>query len=275
VIVKLLEKVIDFVQFDTQSPSRTNDITDTPVATKLALKQNTFSSYPGQSRELRKHFESSDRALADIASPDSFFSIEDEMSDEFRGVADDERRAYLQRRVMEEEAHLKSVQEAKDELERLEDEYVHANDPAEKKRLKALKWKADRRLDECNRRLERFQSSVQFGELTLKISNVEDDVTLVKDRQTTLEGRQKTLEKFVEEEAKTRTTQIKNIEDQVAQLAANQAILYQEQGAIRKTVDQIDNRVRLQSLVFHGIDTSSPYEALAKFLPIESIARRH
>ncbi len=212
----------------------------------------------------------SDRTLSSTNSS-SFYSADDDMS-ALDSYADEERRAFAERRVIEEQEHLKCVADAKAELDNLEDTYLEATSPREKKRLKKLKWKADRHLNECNQRLTRFQSTVQVGELTSKISHVENDVSEVKARQSNLESRQDDLDKKVAEESSIRKAEMKILEDQVAQLAAQQAVLYQEQGAMRKTVDQIDNRVRLQSLVFHGIDTSDPYQSLAKFLRPEMLA---
>jgi hypothetical protein len=208
-------------------------------------------------------------ALDDASSPespsDSFYSVEDEMSEDFSHIEDDELRAYLTRSVMAEQALLRSVDEAKAEVERLEAEWVSAATVEEKNLIKARKWKADRHLDDCKRKLERYQSSTQFGELANQISLVKGDVTEVKGRQDNLEKRQTDLERQVQEEIANRQF----LEDTVAQLTANQSVLHQDQTRMRWTVDMIDNRMRLQTIDFHGMDGRHPHASLSRFIPTD------
>jgi hypothetical protein len=200
----------------------------------------------------------------DNASLPVSFLFENEMSAEFQDAEDGKRRACFERSAVEDKnALIQAVDDARTELERLETAWIQALSIEEKKIIKVQKWKADRHLDECNRQLEHFHSKIQLGVLASKISSIERDVSDVKSWQTNLEQRQDSLEKKVEGETAARC----RLESQVAQIAANQSILQQEHSALRMTVDAIDNRVRLQSLVFHGIDTSNSYAWLAKFLP--------
>ncbi len=228
----------------------------------------SHTTFPSGHSNDSGNFSISDIALDSVSSvsDSSFFSLGADSANSSREMPDDERLAYAERRIIEENTLLKQVEDAKVKLERVEAEWLAAPD-GEKKPIKAQRWKAKRQLSECTRRLERFQSSVQIGELSTKVSIFEDDVTDVKARQAKVEDRQTTLEKQVAEERTAR----KNLEEKVDQLAKQQGILRQEHGDLRLTVDQIDNRVRLQSIVFHGVDTTNSYAFLAQFLPAAAL----
>ncbi len=225
-----------------------NDANAPPTRTRVNSSENSRlaalspTGAPVTNRDdvnsFRKTFSAS--ALGDALQPespsDSFYSVENEMSEDFNHIEDDEFRAYLTRSVMTEQALLRDVEEAKAEVERLEAEWVQAASVEEKNLIKAKKWKADRHLDDCKRKLERFQSNTQLGELANQVSLVKNDVTEVKGRQDDLEKRQTELEKQVQEERAKRQC----LEDTVAQLTANQTVLHQDQNRMRKTVDMID-----------------------------------
>ncbi len=266
--------IADHFYGSAQWSADTNDTVHNPRRTSASSKVRCDISIAGppNARVVNRGTKSG-RALDGSGSGSSFFSTNDESSAYFSDEMDEDqqvRQAYLQQRASEEQALLQKAADAKVALEQLEAEWLAAPDnvpPEQKKKFKAQRWKLARNIDDCNRSVERFQSSVQIGEFAAKVSVFENEVTDVKSRQSSLETRQSNLELTVAEERQQR----RNLEDKVAQLAAQQAILFQEQGAMRKTVDLIDNRVRLQSIVFHGIDTSDPYAALAAFLPAEAM----
>jgi hypothetical protein len=181
---------------------------------------------------------------------------------------DGEARAARDRVNMEERALQAKIDEVSHELKQHEEQLLNATSDSDQRRLKRAIREADRRRGDLRAALDRFKLNAQMGEFSSQICSVQSDCRAIGQRQTSLEDKQTVLEGKIAEESHARC----NMEDRVQRLEHNQAILHEDNMAMRRGLDRIDNQQRIQSLVFYGLDASRPYEAIADYLPSAILA---
>ncbi len=187
-------------------------------------------------------------------------------------------------RASEDRAHQARVDEVEKLLEELEEQHLGTEDPAEKRRLKKAIREADRKRHDLRATLERFRLGVNLGEFQNQIVTVQSEVRQVASNQAALSNRQAAVERVVEEEIDARKTledkfvalqkevgQMKKTDEEiigrVQHLEAGQQILCEDNSTMRRGLNALDSRQRIQSLVFYGIDPSRIDEEIAGYLP--------
>jgi hypothetical protein len=185
--------------------------------------------------------------------------------DEAGGDADS--REARERALAEEQALQRRIDEVADELARYEEELVSASNDADKRRLKRALREADRRKTDLYSALHRCQLNHQLGEYSNQIRAVQNDCRELGRQQGALASRQDALEQKIEDESRARQQKELQMEARIRQIECNQTVLHEDQATMRRGLDRVDNQLRIQSLVFYGLDSTRPYESIAEYLP--------